>query len=144
MRLNLDCLRDILLCIEEVADYRCPAVFVDTDSVKLVGDHLGDHPKPPPYQQEFLHAYESNELMYHLRYCFHAGLIASDREPSGMQFFVRDLTPAGHELLNDIRSKTVFEKTKAIATELQAQSIPAFQKIASSVISAIIQAHLNC
>lgn len=81
MRLNLDCLRDILLCIEEVA---------------------------------------------------------------GMQFFVRDLTPAGHELLNDIRSKTVFEKTKAIATELQAQSIPSFQKIASSVISAIVQSHLKC
>ena len=69
MRLNLDCLRDILLCVEEVADYRRPAMFVDTDAVNRIGDHLGDHPKPPPYQQEFLHAYESNEILYHLRYC---------------------------------------------------------------------------
>lgn len=40
-------------------------------------------------------------------------------------------------------SKTVFEKTKEIAAELQAQSIPSIQKIASSVISAIIKSHLN-
>lgn len=143
MRLNIDCLRDILLCIEEVADCRRPAVFVDTDSVARIGDHLGDHPKPPSYQEKFLHAYNSNEIMYHLKYCFHAGLIETDRPPSGMQFIVRDLTPTGHDFLSDIRSKTVFEKTKEIAAELQAQSIPSIQKIASSVISAIIKSHLN-
>lgn len=143
MRLNLDCLRDILLCIEENTDYRRFVTFVDVDSVKRVGAHLGEHPEPFPYQEGLLHSYGNNEIMYHLKYCFHAGLIEADREPSGMQFFVRDLTPAGHDFLSDIRSKTVFEKTKAVAKELQAQSIPAVQRIAASVISAIIRSHLN-
>ena len=49
----------------------------------------------------------------------------------------------GRYTIRDIEEDEEFEKTKAIAIELQAQSIPAVQKIASSVISAIIQARLN-
>lgn len=143
MRLNLDCLRDILLCVEENADYYNSVIFVDVGSMKVLGDYSEHCPELQSYQEEFLRPYSSNEIMYHLRYCFHAGLIESEHEPNGMYCTVRDLTPEGHDFLSDIRNKSVFEKTKAIATELQAQSIPAVQKIASSVISAIIQARLN-
>ncbi len=144
MRLNPDCIRDILLCVEEHTGHNRFASFVDVETTKELRDFLGDVPEAQDYQDELLKKYSSPELMYHLAYCIKDTLIESpDNSIGGTLLTINDLTPKGHQLLENIRHKTVFEKTKEIAKKLGIESLPAFRNISESVTSEMIKMYLT-
>lgn len=144
MRLNLNCVRDILICVEDNTGYRQPASFVDVDRFAKTSEMLGcEPPKIWTYQHELMKTYSNQELMYHFQYCINADLLEVDDHFGTQQFLVFDLTPQGHEVINNLRSPTVFEKTKKIAEDLRVHSLPAICNIASSVVSEIIKDHLT-
>lgn len=63
MRLNLDCVRDILLCIEDNTGYRQLASFVDIDRMESASTALGvSPPKIWPYQQALMEKYSNQEI----------------------------------------------------------------------------------
>jgi len=144
MRLNLDCVRDILLCVEDNTGYRRCAVFVDADHVERISRQLGcEAPSIQPYQQELMEKYSNQEIMYHFQYCISADLIETDGNFGTQKFLVADLTPKGHETISNLRSPKVFKLTKKIAEQLGIRSLEGICKIASSIVSEIIQSHLN-
>ena len=81
--------------------------------------------------------------MYHFQYCVNADLIEVDDHFGTQQFIVFDLTPKGHEAISNLRSPTVFERTKSVAKELSVHSLPAICDIASSVVSEMIKKHFT-
>ncbi|WP_339010487.1 DUF2513 domain-containing protein [Fusobacterium varium] len=123
MRLNPDCIRDILLKLEEITD---GSIVFD------VGEYN---------YQEYTDKYSSQEFYYHVRQCFyHNFLIGTDR---GNYINVRDISPAGHAFLENIRNDNNWNKTKEIATKVGSFSLNALKDIAVGVVSAGITASLK-
>ena len=127
MKLNLDCIRDILLTVEE-----------ETDFSKLWS--FGIHADP----NDRLSAYSYDEIIYHVSQCNQSGLISGFKDyDGGEEFVVGDLTPKGHQFLSDIRSDTVWNDVKAVSSKVGSNSLHAVSQIASNVIAAIIQHQLG-
>lgn len=123
MKLNPDCIRDILLVIENTTTYEQDW---DWDFNTL--------------NEPLLSSYSHDEILYHISQCNKAGLI------DGCEFYfgatagtVRDLSPYGHQFLADTRSDTVWNNVKTISQTIGANSIQTLTQIASGVISEIIK-----
>lgn len=126
MRLNPDCIRDILISVEQNTNYN---------------EHL-------LYPQELkkcpaLTSYKDDEIRYHIKQCLLANLIIGVTEDLAGNIRIKDLTPTGHEFLANIRSDTVWNKTKNIAAKIGSFSLNALKDIAVGVISEIIKSELN-
>ena len=126
MKLNPDCIRDILLYIEEKTDLR--------HMVSIMPNSIPDS----------LSAYDPNEVMYHIKQCELSGLFGEKVSwyVSG-GCMVRYLSPAGHQFLSDIRSDNAWNKTKQIAGNIGVNSIDTLKQIATGVITAFIQSQLG-
>lgn len=127
MKLNPDCIRDILLVIENTTTYH--------DSWDWDFDN---------FDEPLLNNYSHEEILYHILQCKKAGLV------DGCEFYfgadagtVCDLSPYGHQFLADIRSESVWNKTKDIAQNIGSNSLDVLKQISSGVLTALIQSHLG-
>ena len=59
MRLNFDCVRDILLCVEENTDLRHLCVFVDIETYQQ-SNFSDEQPKIQPYQKALMQKYDND------------------------------------------------------------------------------------
>lgn len=126
MKLNPECIRDVLLEIENEASF---------DSVF---NYDGDEP------QQQLAKYSPNEVMYHIRQASLSGLITEpDYYYSDYSCSIGDLTPKGHEFINNIRQDTNWNKTKEVAKSVGTTSLRALVDISTGVISTLINQHLS-
>ena len=114
MKLDYDLVRTMLLQIEE-----------DVDGV--IGHSIGS------YCKEAFSNNAHEQTKYHMKYLIDAGMIQATNG------YFNDLTPAGHKFLADIRSETVWTKTKELSTKLGAGSISALSSIAGKVIAETIK-----
>lgn len=124
MKLNPDCVRDVLFTVEKHSTFSQsvePKDFV-TDGV--------------------VQKYGEGELLYHIREASMAGLL-TDVEFYMAGFIIKDLSPAGHDFLADIRSNTNWAKTKKIAASAGSFSLKAMIDIAKAVVTAAIQSNLH-
>ncbi|MBE5922628.1 MAG: DUF2513 domain-containing protein [Lachnospiraceae bacterium] len=126
MKLNPDCTRDILLIVESLPDIKHYYRFDETTIPALF----------PKYSFE--------EVMYHLRQCELNGFLF---EPSHTMnygsYTVSDLTPKGHEFLNNIRADNVWNHVKVISSKIGSNSLSALFQIAATVVQQLIQAQLG-
>ena len=89
MKLNPNCIRAILLTIEDTCDFDTPWEY-DADDAN----------------SGFLSGYEHNEILYHIRQAEASGLIdVVHYYDFGTSVLVRDLTPQGHEFLANISTE---------------------------------------
>lgn len=130
VKLNVDCIRDILLTVEENTDF--------SDNFHYSVD---EHPNS---MYQYLSKYTYDEIIYHVSQCEKSDLISDvSYSDDGEIFTVQDLSPKGHEFLANIRAKTIWNKTKSIAKKVGATSLNAFIQISSNVITEIIKAELH-
>lgn len=124
MKLNPDCIREILILVEEACDHEnyleCPEEFPSSVTER----------------------YSLNELYYHIKQCELSGFIRGVNWLLDGSCSIRDLTPSGHQFLADIRSDTNWNKTKEIAQKVGSTSLSAIAKIASEVITAVIKSQM--
>lgn len=119
MRLNPDCIRDILLFIESTTNSKIRSVgFVSI--------------------LENLSQYDEDTIHYHLYQIENSKLILdvvhADNKPS----IISDLSPKGHEFLENIRSDSNWNKTKEIASNIGSFSINNLSQIAIGVVTQLI------
>lgn len=126
MQLNPDCIRDILFKCEECCTIKTRYKFAANE--EFTKDNR---------------TYSFEETLYHLRQCKLNDYFVNPTEDFEGNFTVSDLTPKAHEFLADIRSNSVWDKTKSIAKELGVFSLHGLSKIAVQVISAIINKHIG-
>ena len=94
MKLNVNCIRDILLTVEEECDFETPWEYQE-DS-------------PPP---KFLADYTHKEIVYHINQAQKSDLICGvEYFECGSDIYISDLTPKGHEFLSNIRNDTVWKR----------------------------------
>ena len=123
MRLNPDCIRDILFVVENNATYSND-VFEETIFKELT----------PKYSRE--------EILYHVRQCEHSGLFLKVVHYVG-GFSIEDLSPYGHRFINDIRQDNNWNKTKEIAKSVGSFSLDVLKDISSQVITNLISNQLG-
>ena len=126
MKLNPDCIRDLLIVIEENTDLQ---TSIDFDFRS-------------PCEGRLSH-YSPNQLAYHLKQCDLHGYLNECRDYGGDEFTVSYLSPAGHKFLADVRSDSVWSHTKSIAGKVGAWSLDTISSIASSVISELIKTQIS-
>lgn len=123
MRLDEDCVRDILLVTEEYSNFSIP--IADTTYFEKLGNK-----------------YSQQKILYHLKQCYLSNLITEfSRNYEG--YSVLDLSPEGHIFLSDIRNDNNWNKTKEVAKNIGSTSIGAFKDIASQVVAELISKHFN-
>lgn len=120
MKLNYDCIRDILLTIEEIPNRKDDLILENFKSYKK------------------LSKYNEDEIQYNalklLQEEYVTGLKIPDKNTT-IVLFLTDLTWSGHALLNDIRSETVFNQTKdKIIKSVGSASLTIFQQLASTIV----------
>ena len=121
MRLNPDCIRDILFTVEESTGF--------TSSMRY------------PSENKFprLNSYSTEEVLYHIKQCEDAYLISQVHWFIGGSCLITDLTPEGHQFLANVRSDTTWNKTKEISKNIGSSSLDAIKQIATGVITELIK-----
>ena len=142
MRWNMNCIRDILLCIEENTGLRKRCFFVD-EGLTSAAQWLGTVTPPPDYQGALLQEYGNDTLIYHVHYCLDSGLAVRTTDRDEYKIWVADLTPEGHEFLAKIRDNNVWAKTKDMGTKIGSFSLSMVSKIAEGVATALLKQHLG-
>lgn len=121
MKLNPDCIRDILLTVEEKTAYM-KRLSIPTNI---------------PSNILRLQKYNPNELNYHIQQCINFNYIISKGAFGGV-FNIDDLTFSGHNFLADIRKDTNWNKTKEIAGNIGSYSLDILSNIAKNVVTALV------
>ena len=124
MRLDPDCVRDILIAVESVCDME--HYFSSVEDGSLI---KGKHSK--------------EKIAYHVRQCDWAGLLYQCSITFDMDFEIADLTPAGHKFLSDIRQNSTWSKIKKISSKVGGVSISTLMQISSSVAAQVIASQLK-
>lgn len=121
MKLNPDCIRDILLVIEEKAEYGTVVTFTN----------------------ECMHnldkKYSRQEILYHLRQCEWADLLKRINWDAIGDCAIADLSPKGHEFLANIHKNDIWNGVKNIAGKVGSVSLSALVQIASNVVTELIK-----
>lgn len=127
MKLNPDCIRDILLTVEANTDYLNNWDF-DSDCI----------------EQNPLNRYNYDEVIYHISQCKKSGLLDGCHiYTGGAAGSVADLSPLGHQFLADIRSDTIWNGVKEVAGKVGSTSLDSIIQIASNVITELIRSHFG-
>lgn len=145
MRLNFDCVRDVMLWAENLTTPTRPAIYVDIDSLAKTKDvylDISELPVPDDFQKSLLGKYSNETLVYHLTYCIRANLLIREFGLNEGKIIIKDLTPDGHAFLENIRSDTVYENVKKICKKLGIESLSGVVHISESVVTEIIKAYL--
>ena len=124
MKLNPDCIRDILLAVEAICD---TGHYFDSriDLEKIPGNH------------------DTEALAYHARQCDMAGMFYKFKRGIDGGWEVVDLTPKGHEFLSNIREDTIWNNVKTVSSKVGSKSLSAISQIASAIVTEIIKAQLG-
>lgn len=125
MKLNIDCMRAILLEVENVS-----------------------YGKSLPFQSlvSELPNYSTDDISYSVLKLKEAEYIKAstlNADNTTMIIAINDITYNGHQFLESIRDNNVWKKTKAIASKIGATSVSAITQIASSVVASIIKSTLG-
>lgn len=118
MKLNPDCIRDILLCVEAV-EFDEPIEFSEI--------------------VEKLDKYEVEEVLYHINQCEYNNFFTKiNHFAQSYNGRIFDLTPKAHEFLANIRSDNVWNKIKEKALKAGSIALPVLQKVAAGVIESAL------
>lgn len=122
MVINNDCIRDIMFTIEEKSSFEYPCRMTS----------ISRYPA--------LAKYEIDTLNYHLRYLLMKEMIFRPNQNDDLGY---DLTPAGHEFIENIRDDSNWNKIKGISSNIGFASLKIVSAIAEGVATAAINKQLG-
>lgn len=129
MKLNHDCIRDLLLYLEENLNL---GSFLNISS---------------EFNEDELSSYSADDLIYTAQKLLEANYINAEV----MHFMgtnipsvrIRSITYQGHQFLDNIRDDGVWKETKKIASKVSSASIKILSDIAAQVISNILSKQMG-
>lgn len=124
MRLNNDCVRDLLLAIEENVGLK---EYMSIDSLQLK-------------------SYSQDDLQYTALKLEEAGYInakVSKYLDGSMDIYIFSLTWNGYKFLDNIRDNNVWSKTKGIVSKFASVSLDVLEKVAAQVITNMISQQIG-
>ncbi|MGO5075220.1 DUF2513 domain-containing protein [Clostridium sporogenes] len=120
MRLNHDCIRDILLYVEENITYDIESVDVEN----LIS--------------KFSSKYDKDTINYHIRQIGNASLVEEVFYSEDSPELISDLTWEGHEYVNNIRDSKVWAKLKDLTKNLASVSLSVLIQKAPDIVNSLL------
>lgn len=109
MKLNLDCVRDILMDIEDMTDgYK--SILISEENYKILPN---------------CRKYNYTELRYHLLQCQQNGYFINGSLTFDEDFSIVDLSPKAHDFIAKIRDNNIWSKFKKMLIGLGTIALPA-------------------
>lgn len=125
MKLNHDCVRDVLLFVEEHASYDG---YIAVDSSDL-----------PSYSDEtIIYAVDKLVEADYLNGKAHKDVVSVMPTIS-----ISSMTWSGHQFLDNIRDDSVWKDTKNILSKFSSVSLGIVNNVASQIISSLVRAQLG-
>ena len=126
MKLNPDCIRDLLLDVEAKSTF---------DNVVIYNEETDE----PLFDK-----YGVDTVFYHIRQADYAGFFIGEVTYTfDLSAIIIDLSPEAHEFLANIRQDTNWNKTKSIASKVGSFSLNVLKEISVEVISKVISDQFN-
>ena len=123
MKLNIECVRDTLLIIEELYSYGTPVHFNEIEmSISL-------------------NSYSRDEIDYTLIKLYEAGYLSGKMKTingSISSFQCEGLSWNGHQFLDNIRDDKVWKQTKSAISKLSSTSLTIIATVASQILIKIL------
>jgi len=136
MKLNPDCIRDVLLWIEE--NQKMEIGYNDFLTGRMNRLLSKDIP-------QYISDYSAEDVLYSVNQMVYSELLLV--RPLAISdanvFCIEYIAPKGHEFLENIRSNDNWEKTKSIATKVGASTLRGLSTIATKLIAEIISKTIN-
>jgi hypothetical protein len=128
MRLNPDCIRAVLLWLGENQHINA---FGKLNSI-------------PMYTiAENLTAFPRNDVLYSIKQMIESGLLSAQGQPLSMRdeqpTLIWDITPKGHEFLDNVQCIENWEATKEQASKVGSFSLSVLASIAANLIMKAVQ-----
>jgi len=135
MKIDHDCVRDILIWLEE--------------NQRMESSYGGSLTGRTNYimSTEIAHSitgHQKEDIFYSIKQMIDCGLLnAISMGADGAGWYrIVDITPYGHEFLGNIRNPENWTKAKSFATKIGAVTIDALCKIAGSMIAELIKSRM--
>lgn len=125
MKLNPDCVRDILLFVEENTDYKVSCRISKTN----IPDTLSEYP--------------SNVVMYHVDQCIMSEYFSKTSSDINGNITIKGLSPIGHKFIDNVRNDEIWSDVKSVSAKVGSKSLDSLMQIATGVITALIQSQLG-
>lgn len=119
MRLNNDCIRDILLYVEKNTTYEYPFISAE-DLISRLKE------------------YDEDTINYHITKAHQGGLIDVINYRNKVPLDVSFLSWKGHEYIDAIRDDKVWEKLKNSTKDIASVSLPILVKLSEDVIKSLL------
>jgi len=150
MRLNPDCIRDVLLQIEESSGYNRSAVIhysfenIEPEHFEFTDDcdDFEEVSDDESFIDPLFEKYAPDIIFYHIGYCYKAHLI---EEPAFIGLYhveIPDLTAYGHEFLANIRDSRNWSAVKNGLSAVRNYSLAAIQAVATGITQGAISSYL--
>lgn len=125
MKLNHECVRDLLLYVEEHSSYDTK---IDVNKLKLKNYSTSDllYTADKLFETNYLNCIKSNHFTNNL--------------PS---IVIKSITYDGHQFLDNIRDDGVWKNTKSVLSKFTSTSLGIISDISSQIISNIISKQLG-
>lgn len=123
MRLNAECVRDVMLFLEENLEL---VSFVECSNIEI--------------------SHNKDDVTYACAKLIEAGYLSGNTTVDlygHMTVIINSITWNGHQFLDNVRSNTVWNKTKDVAVKLGSVSITFLSNIATQVIADIISGKIQ-
>ena len=130
MQMIPECIRDILLVVEDVSTIDNGCYITPTNQNR--------------YSK--LNKYDPDTVLYHVQICLMSNYLylhENHKNTVRPHSYNVDLTPKGHEFLANVRSDTVWNKTLTVAGKIGSYSLDLISKIAANVLSEFVKQYLG-
>ena len=131
MTLNYDCIRDVLLYLEDTLGYTDNQIAM-THKRLTISDIANNLP-----------SYSKEDVQYTIEKLFEAKYIrivniSTDNQKYMVNGYVDDVTWDGFDFLNNIREKSIWEATKEGAKKVGTASVSAISMISFEIVKAVV------
>ena len=126
MKLNKDCVRDVLMYLETADFYQESDGEIDQTPIFM--DQICEN----------LLQWSKLDIFYSLKHMEEAGLIDATMAPGECEFAVSDISFYGHEFLESIKDTTQWKKVNKVLDSVKNYSLEAIKAVASGVTEAAI------
>lgn len=129
MKLNPDCIRDVLLYLESELEVDLENHNFTTISLKQINKH-------------FENIYMEEDIWYTVYNLREMRYISGNLGDAGRKLMmfceIDNITPYGHQFLNTIRPRSIWDATKSGASKIGVTSLSALSTIAMEITKSVI------
>lgn len=134
MKLNPDCIRDVLLYLEDYLQYTDNQMSMEHKEISISN-----------LVKNIIETYDytKEDTQYSIEKLFEVGFIgikniSHDNNGYIVSGYISDISWNGHNFLNNIRPKSVWNATKEGASKLGLMSIHALSTISMKIVEAVV------